>query len=298
MTFRSVAVIAGLLSVCACTCSQNTSSDDSGYSNGSGAKISDCYAEAGQGFTQPSPERALFVIVDQSTGLDDHLRSTIVQNAKRLTQPGTTYAVYTFSAYSKGHYPTEVASGEIVAPVPKDQRPDLSVRRLRRLDRCLSKNEQATLGNLESALSEATSASSSSFANSEILASLKQVSAAINESKAPDKLVLVVSDLLEHSTTTSFYRKKTIRLIDPDVELKRAKDSGLIADFSDARVAVIGAGLLDPESDPGAVRDSKALQSLRTFWERWFEASGAKVAAYGQPDLVAPLRWDTRETKD
>ena len=288
MRFRPVWAAAAL-SVGVCSCSQKDSGNESNERRT--AEVSDCYEQAGEDFTQPQTERALFVIVDQSTGLDDHLRETVTENVKRLMQPGTSYAVYTFSAYSKGHYPTPVASGELAAPMPDDERPNLSVRRLNRLDQGLVKEAKRVTSEIDDALVEATGESSSNFANSEILASLKQMSEAIRKSKAKEKLVVVVSDLLEHSSSTSFYRNKQVRPIDPKTELEKAESKGLVADFNGASVAIVGAGLLSPESGADATRDTAALESLHKFWEEWFEASDANVVQYGQPDLITPLQW-------
>jgi len=251
----------------------------------------ECYKEAGKSFTQPASEHALFVIVDQTTALDEHLRQTLEENVRGLLQPGTEYSIYTFSAYSRGRYLTPVLSGELAAPVPEDERGDLPVRRLSKLDRCLDSALQNARSEVESALKSAEGEDSASFANSEILASLQQVSEAVRESRAGEKLVIVASDLLEHSSATSFYKKKQVRAIDPEAELAKANSARLIADFGGAKVAVIGAGLLSPESGSASVRNTAALQSLHDFWAAWFKASNGELVKYGQPDLPTPLGW-------
>lgn len=297
MTWRIGLPTAAALLLSACGGSQPHAAENANTSEEETAEVTDCYKEAGEDFKQPKSQRALFVFVDQTTGLDDHLRDTVTENVKRLLKPGTSYAVYTFSAYSRGHYATPVVAGELAAPVTEEDRPDLSVRRLERLDRCLAREEKKIVSQMNDALEEATSASSSTFANSEILASLDQLAEPVRKSQARNKLVLVVSDLLEHSSTTSFYRNKQVRPIDAQAELQKAKQNGLVAELDGADVAVVGAGLLSPESGRDATRDTAALQSLRNFWEAWFEESGAEVVQYGQPDLVTPLQWDGSDSK-
>jgi hypothetical protein len=283
---------APLLAVVALSgCGSSTSEQANKANRGDSAQTAACYDEAGEDFSQPRSDKALFVVIDQSTGLDENLRENVTNNVERLLKPGTTYAVYTFSAYSKGHYPTEITSGELPAPVADDDRPALSVRRLHRLDLCLEKQSDRAKNDVDRALDKATGEASSEFANSEVMASLNQVSEAVRQSNAKQKLVIVVSDMLEHSSATSFYRNKTLRPIDADAELQKAKKANLTADFDGADVAIVGAGLLSPESGEGKTRDTAALHSLQEFWKGWFGASNADVIEYGQPDLISPLRW-------
>ena len=61
-----------------------------------GLDIPDCYAASGLGVPAPAPARAVFVLVDQTTGLDDHLRATARDNLAGLLQPGATFTISTF----------------------------------------------------------------------------------------------------------------------------------------------------------------------------------------------------------
>lgn len=286
MNWGHVPALAAALSLTACS-----EAEEANRQVKASATSSECYKEAGTDFAQPRSDRALFVVLDQTTGLDDKLRKTVQNNVGNLLEPGTEYAIYTFSAYSRDRYVTPVLTGELAAPVAQDERGDLSVRRLAKLDKCLEASAGQSISEVEEALQEATRESSSQFTNSEIMASLKQVSEAVRESKAGDKMVLIVSDLLEHSSGTSFYTNKRHRAINPEAELKKATDNKLLADFDGAGVAVVGAGLLSPDSGSTSVRDTKALQSLRDFWEVWLSQSNAKLVRYGEPDLPTAVRW-------
>jgi hypothetical protein len=249
-----------------------------------------CYEISGLGIQPPEARRAIFVLVDQTTGLSERLRTTLRRSVERLLVPGATYGVFTFSAYTSDHFVTEASSGALEAPVPDSDRRSLSVRGLERLDHCLARQRSDVLTKAASELDQATGVSASTFSRSEIMASLSQLSAAVRASHATDRYVIVVSDLLEHSSTTSFYANRNLRLIDPAAEMQRAAANRLIGDFSDARLAVIGAGLLPPDSAPDAGRDAQRLDALKRFWEQWFRQSHADLIAYGQPDLVAPIQ--------
>ena len=250
----------------------------------------DCYSAVKLEAESPAPERAVFVLVDQTTGLDKPLRETVAENLEALLGPGTLFTVATFSARNKGRYATILAEGELQAPPPEEARTDLPVTRLERLGACLKQQEGGVKREASRLVSKAAKVEASTFTHSEILASLKQLSEAVKASDADEKLVILVSDLLEHSPATSFYKNKDLRKIDPAAELEKAKEAGLIADFDGARVAVVGAGLLSGDSED-AVRDTAALAALRSFWEQWLEQSNAALAQYGEPDLVADLRW-------
>lgn len=252
-----------------------------------------CYQIAKVDAQPPKPARSIFVLIDQTTGLDGALRQRLVSNVQSLLQPGTDFHIYTFSTYSAGHYATADGAGFLEQGIPEDQSLGISVRGLERLNQCLASERQVLIKRAADALTTATSASSSSFANSELMAEMKQLSEPVRASPASDKLVVVVSDLLEHSPVTSFYQNRQLRQLDPSVEVEKAAAIDLFGDFGGARVAVLGAGLLPPDSASNAVRDTRALAELHQFWVTWFARSHATVIEYGEPDLVQPLSWAT-----
>lgn len=254
------------------------------------AAVASCYAATGIGIEPAAPKHALFVIVDQTTSLDAPLRDRIAAIAARLVVPGTTVTVDRFSATDRDHHLTHDWSGTAEPVVPAGRRGDLPVRRLDDLDKCLPQQQAFARAQLNAALAKAITTGEASFANSEIVASLTQASQAVAAAPAADRVVLVVSDLLEHSTATSFYQARGLRRIDPKTELDKVAALNLLGDFGDARVYVVGAGQLAPEGS-GAPRDAAALLALRTFWENWFRNSHATLAGYGQPELMTEPHW-------
>jgi hypothetical protein len=261
--------------------------------------VPSCYAvarkQAHLDVEAPEPTRAVFVLVDETTGIDKDLRKTLKANVDRLLGPGTSFVLSTFSAFARGHYATTLADWTIEAPVPANERDNLSVRGLDSLDKCLELQQQFAEQQADKKLAKATKVDASTFSNSEVLASLTKLSKQVRESPADQKVVLIVSDLLEHSSATSFYKKQTLRTIDADTEMAKAEKLNLIGDFGGATVYVIGAGLLSSESGDTATRDVRALGALQNFWSKWFDASQARVGEMGEPDLVTPIRWaDTK----
>jgi hypothetical protein len=253
--------------------------------------VPSCYATVRPGVGAPPPGRAVFVLVDQTTGLDQRLRETVRSNVERLLSPGSSFTIGTFSAFSQGHFATVLASGSLEAPLTDEQRLHLAAQKVQEMEACLAQQAGFARQLASQRIQDATNASAPSFSHSEIMAGLKNLSAAVRAAPAAERYVIIVSDLLENSTATSFYANRNLREIAPEAEMTNARDHQLIADFANARVAVVGAGLLSPESAPDRVRNVRALNALRIFWQQWFERSRARLVQYGEPDLTAPLGW-------
>lgn len=272
-------------------CEPRVPVDDNNQVSEAPPYFKDCYAAAKLDVEPPAPSRELFILVDQTTGLDDGLRGTVAKNIERLLGPGTMFKIATFSARNNGRYATMLGEGEFQKAVPEDERSSLSVRGLENLDQCLVQQEEGVRAEALQQVGQATDVRASTFTNSEVLASLTQLSEAVRASPAKDKLVIIVSDLLEHSPVSSFYQNKDLKKIDPAAELERAARAELVGDFGGARIAIVGAGLLSPETDAKAMRNTAALAALRSFWKQWLEHSNAQLIQYGEPDLVTALHW-------
>lgn len=252
--------------------------------------VPSCYAHVPIGIPAPAPRREVFVLVDQTTALEPALAANLRDNLRALVGPGAAYTIASFSAFSRGHFTTVVSAGRVEAPVAAARRSSLPVHRLKQLDQCLSAQTAFAQRKALDALGRALAPSAASFANSEIMTSLVQLSERVRASSAPDRIVVVASDMLEHSSVTSFYKNRTLRRIDAAAELRRAQATRQIANFAGARVYVLGAALLPPGPGGGAVRDIEALNGLQSFWGSWFRLSNARLVAFGRPNLVTPIR--------
>jgi hypothetical protein len=251
--------------------------------------VPSCYARnPAAKLTPAAPTRSVYVLVDQTTALDPALAATLRNNVARLVRPGTAFTIATFSAFQGGHHAGIVSTGVVEPPVPANRRNSVSVPALKRLDACLRSQAPYGVRVALAGIARAQATRGASFSQSEIMASLKQLSAPIAASRAPDKVVVVASDMLEHSSATSFYARRGLRPIDGTAELKKAAKNALFANFGGARVYVIGAGVLPPESrDAG--RTIQALNALEGFWRAWFRRSNARLGAFGRPNLVSPI---------
>lgn len=252
----------------------------------------DCYQQAafGDDVTVPDAERELFVVIDQTTPMPPTLVESLSRKvAEYLAEGPAKITVASFSANTANNFATINFSGESQAGVPQEQRNSLNARKLAQLDGCLQQMPAQLAARTDAEMRALLSKDGAGFASSEILGSLTSLSEAVRASESAEKSVLVVSDLLEHSSTTSFYADKKIRDLDVQSELQKAADRQQLGDFGGAKIFVMGAGLLPPDSDTAATRDAAKLFTLKNFWQNWFENSNASLAGFGQPELITSL---------
>lgn len=261
------------------------------YAQRDGGEFPDCYETSPvAGLETPAIPRELFVIIDQTTPLAEGLIDSLTGKVSDyLEGGGARVTVASFSANTAGSFPDIAFEGLSGAPVPEDRRSSLNMRALRQLDECLADISGHLSHRANAEIRALVRTDSGDYANSEILGSLTALSEAVRASGAGKTSVLLVSDLLEHSSTTSFYDSRNIRKLDLEVELQKALDQRQFGDFGGAKVYVMGAGVMPPEAEQGATRNSTELRLLREFWELWFDGSNANLEGYGAPNLLVDL---------
>ena len=232
--------------------------------------------------------KELFVLIDQTTLLDDQLKQSVAEQVRPFLSKGNAFSVLVFSAFTQGKYTQLLTSGQLDHAMLETLRSDVSKPVLAKFDQCIARQAGLAGQTVGSALRSAFEGSSGAIAKSDVLASLKDISGKVRQSKATEKVVLLVSDMLENSSVSSFYTSQAVRKIDPSKEMKLATDNNLIADFGGSRVYVLGAGLLsdDGKNKKAAYRDPKTMSALAGFWKLYFEKSGAQLIEFGQPALL------------
>lgn len=241
----------------------------------------------------PNTARELLVVIDQTTPLSPALQQAVANHIKPFLVAGNRFSIVVFSAYTQGHYTDLLASGKLDALLPGEVRNDIAKPVLAKLDLCQQRQPQQAAQVVGQALRAAYQGTSGNIAKSDIYASLKAISSVIRQSSAPDKVMLVVSDMLENSSVANFYAEqgRSVRNVIPAKELRAVEDNHLMADFGGARVYVLGAGLLaEDASHSKSYRDPKTMQSLQAFWNEYFSKSNARLMEFGQPALLNPIR--------
>lgn len=236
--------------------------------------------------------KELFVIIDQTTLLDDQLKQSVANQIRPFLTAGNGFSVLVFSAFTQGKYTQLLSSGQLDHPLPVAQRNDVSKPLLAKFDQCMSRQPALAAQAVGGALRTAFEESSGGIAKSDVLASLKDISGKVRQSQATEKVVLLVSDMLENSSVSSFYASQSVRRIEPERVMKLATDSQLIGNFSDARIYVLGAGLLsdDAKKNKSTYRDPKTMQALANFWKSYFDKSKAQLIEFGQPALLNQIK--------
>jgi len=239
-----------------------------------------------------TPGRALFVAIDQTTPLTPNLQQLVADNVKPFLTPGNSFTVLVFSAYTQGHYTQVLSVGTLQPQLSAKSRDDVAKPLLARLDQCLQRQSVQAAQAIGQALRVAYQGTSSNIAKSDVLASMKTISGVVRQSPAQEKVMLLVSDMLENSSVANFYAEqgRSVRQIDAAKELKLAEQRQLLADFGGADIYVIGAGLLPADVPGKSYRDPRTMQALQAFWRNYFAASQGKLMEFGQPALLNRIR--------
>lgn len=256
--------------------------------------IPSCYAASKISISAPPPEMELFVLIDQTTPLDASLQDAVYENVGRLVRPGNAFVVASFSSFGQGRYLEVITAGTLESPIVEKARGDIGVKLLRNFDACMTGQLDYGRKAAAAALNKALAGGSVELARSDVMASLKELSGRVRQSTARDKLVFIVSDMLEHSSVSSFYTNQNVRTLNPAAEIRKAEDAQQIGDFDNARIFVLGAGLVQNKTggkrDSGVYRTPQTIGALRQFWEQYFSRSKARLIEFGAPALLTPLK--------
>lgn len=267
-----------------------------GAAHAQSGEIPSCYAANQLPLPAQSVKRELFVVIDQTTVLDAALTHALGRQLQALVVPGTRFRIFSFSAFSQGRYLQPLGSGTLEPPLTDTSvRNATAVGKLKALDACLKSQWSYGTKLAAKAVGDAIAGSTDSLAKSDVLSSLAAVSKAIrDEPTGATKTVLVVSDMLENSSITSFYAKDRMRQINPADEARKVEKANVQADFAGADVYVMGAGIVPEPAGGGKgalnYRTPQALEALQTFWQGFFDKSHARLVEFGMPALLSPIK--------
>ena len=234
----------------------------------------------------PVPQKELFILVDQTTPLDKKLMIYTYKNMMHFIKNGDAVTIASFSSNANGKYTDVAYSGRLEALLPESAKHEIAKKKLRKYQGCMNGQYRYAKKKATKALVRVLKDSNKQLPHSDILKSLDDIAEhLIKPSKAKEKIVLLVSDMMEHSSITTFYHKGGLKHIDTKKEMAKLKKSGYTADFDGAKVYVIGAGMVSKKS----YRDAKSLKALTDFWQTYFASSNAKLEAIGTPMLLEDI---------
>jgi hypothetical protein len=259
-------------------------------------QIPSCYAANKMEIKPAAPVRSFFVVLDETVVLDENLQRALWEQVRPQLQPSTEFAVLRFSAFSQGKYLEVVASGVIEASVPAQDRDSVSVPKLKTFDACMKGQADYAQNLAKAAIGKVLQAASFELSRSDIEGSLQALSHIVAEARSSRRTLLLVSDMLENSSVSSFYQNNGVRRIDATAEMKKAEAEKMLGNFGGASVYVMGAGVIaapNAKGKPGVqYRDAKTMAALQDFWSRYFSSSNAKLMEFGAPALLSTIPKD------
>jgi len=250
--------------------------------------IPSCYASSSLQAQQPAPSgRELVIIIDRTVEMAAPLQQSARAHAQSYLRPGDTVLLYQFSGLLEDQYLRLAFVGQLEKPLEEKSRRRIGRTDLKRLDTCLQQQTAYLHQHLGQQFTASFAPLATTFGKSEIMASLQKISADLAARPRADRVVLLISDMLENSAGIRFYANNSVREIDPQAELEKARP--LIANFGGARVYVHGAGLIAGQA-AGVYHSSTILRKLELFWREYFSQSKARLVGFGTPELAVDLR--------
>jgi len=254
---------------------------------GTGSDIPSCYSANKIEIAAPAIQHEIFFLIDETTMLDENLQAALFSITQSRVKPGVKFSILSFSAYAQGRYLSQKLGGILEQPLPKDARASIGVKVLKNFDACMAAQARYGLDNALKAEKTILQSATSDLSKSDVLASIAEMSHLVKESTIPKRTVLIVSDMLENSSISSFYAKNSVKRIDPSKEMKIVTHEKMLGDFSGADIYVMGAAIV-PETGRTVYRDPKTTAALKDFWAEYFSKSNGNLVEFGMPALLRP----------
>ncbi|MDQ7083878.1 MAG: hypothetical protein Q9M36_02665 [Sulfurovum sp.] len=124
--------------------------------------------------------------------------------------------------------------------MPQSAKHDISKKILRKYEGCMKGQYKYAKKKATKALVAILKGANKELPHSDIIKSLNDIAKhIIKPSKASSKTVLLVSDMIEHSSVTSFYSKGMLKNIKINSEMSKIKQSGYLADFDKLSICML-----------------------------------------------------------
>jgi len=248
--------------------------------------IPSCYKALHLDNPDSTSKKELFILVDQTTQLDKNMMIYTYKNMMKFIHNGYAVTIASFSSNSNGKYTDVAYAGTLENLLPDSAKHDIAKKVLRKYQGCMNGQYRFAKKKATKALVRTLKGANKKLPHSDIIKSLNDIAKhIIAPSKASQKVVLLVSDMVEHSSITTFYSKGSLKKIHTQKEMAKIQKNGYLSDFKGAKVYVIGAGMVGKNS----YRDSKTLKNLTQFWETYFKKSHANLQAIGTPMLLEEI---------
>ena len=231
-------------------------------------------------------DRAIFVLIDETTSFNESLQEQIIKNTLSKIAPANYIYIGKFSAFIDNHYNEKIFEFKLDIPMSSEDRFNERKDVLAKVDKCLKDQQQFVANQIAQGIKKSFLKPDDNVSKSDILYALKDFGEnVIAKTEAKEKIVILDSDMLENSTITSFYSKGVTRLIQADTELNKIQKEDLFSNFDNSNIYIIGTGLIASKENNKTYRDPKILGSLKDFWTKYFAKSNGNLVEMGQPAL-------------
>lgn len=230
--------------------------------------------------------RQYLIIVDLTVKLSDEAKNDTLNRVRRSIRQGDRVQVISFSSTNEKELTLVQFDGRVdLQPTEDDYETKFPGNEVEQARTCFKNQIKLVQDKVLGILSSKLDVPIIDAKRSEILKSLGVATTqSLNDTAGTEKQVLIISDMIEHSDITSFYKDRSLRLIEPQKELAIVKNAKLTSDFKMANVYIAGAASVsEPKKNTVGIRERTALKE---FWENWFKQSNANIKAWGEPALL------------
>jgi len=251
------------------------------------------YEAIGKNSELKVPEAALFIVADESVGFDKNMIMRANEMMVEWLDSGRAIEVIRFSSGVKGRYTEVVTSGRLDPEASEDFVNDLKRSELGKFQKLHRQQLRMAKVQAQKALLSIIQSSNKSVPYSDIVSNMMHVSLHIKNVKAKRKVVLVISDMFENSSVTTFYSKGHVKNINPMREMKKVAEAGMQADFGEnVTVYVLGLGYFWSGEGSGKEKylDPKRASKVSDFWKQYFEAGHAQIGEIGMPLMYGSMQ--------
>lgn len=230
-------------------------------------------------------ERSLYVIIDESVGFDANIIGRVADMVVEWSEPGRNIEIFRFSSNVEGRYSEKI----LEAPYPPEADEDFldGIKRSMRekLGRCQKQRPMQLRSIIKRKILSTLESADKSIPKSDIVATISELSRYINGKEQESKSVLIVSDMFENSSITSFYSKGSIRMLNAENEIKTMEKNNMMAEFGGADIYVVGLGYFTGNAHATSERylDPKRRSPIINFWKQYFSKSNGNVVEIGAP---------------
>lgn len=254
-------------------------------------------------------KRAVVILVDETSVLPEQVQNIakrIIDNlykplSSSADHPGMFFQVIKFSTYTGKNFASTLLKGTLESSVTLKPNVQNNLRTtevatltalLKNLKTCLFQQSKYGLEKSNEAVLATMKNGTSNISNSDILVAMQQAGTIFKTQKEEEKILIVISDMMEHSAYTSFYTKGgDLKEINTKTELANLQKKSFFADLTGVKVWVLGGGYFPNQgtSNAAGTRNPQHLALLEEFWTGFFKQSKAELKEFGKPELIGPL---------